>query len=623
MVNLNLQDKTKDVKLTYSTAYYKREKNIQYLLELKTYNLLFSYYTEAGLNGWLNYKLTDVHWGWDSPLSHIRGTFTGHWLSAAARIYQETGNLELKIKADYIVTEIGKCQKENGGEWAFPIPEKYLYGLKNGKGFWAPQYVCHKVMMGLLDMYLFAGSEQALEIVKRCADWFTRFTDDITRENMDKMMDNQETGGIMELWADLYAVTKDPKHLELVRRYERPKYYKLLLEGEDALTNMHANATIPEMHGCARAYEVTGEERYRKIVENYWELAVEKRGQFATGGQTNGEVWTPMQSQSARLSELNQEHCTVYNMIRLADYLFKWTGEVKYLDYIEQNIQNGLFAQGYWEGRSMGTLCDPAVPDTGLISYFLPLAAGSQKKWGSKTEDFWCCHCTLVQANARYREFIYYQAEDELTVAQYMPSELSTRFKEINVKITQNEDDLGGSCIESNQISGKVISKPDYNQMKFDILADSPVYYRVKFRMPWWLKKAADIYINGKKFEYATEKGYAVVEREWHNDSVILVLPKGITCWPLADEPNSVAFLDGPVLLAGLTSEERTIYGDIEKPETFLRPHHERQWSSWMSTFKTVNQPVGFYFKPIADIGREIYTVYFPVEKSSEKQILL
>ena len=53
----------------------------------------------------------------------------------------------------------------------------------------------------------------------------------------------------------------------------------------------NANATIPEIHGCARAYEMTGEEQYRKVVENYWQLAVNRRGSFATGGQTAGESW--------------------------------------------------------------------------------------------------------------------------------------------------------------------------------------------------------------------------------------------------------------------------------------------------------------------------------------------
>ena len=54
------------------------------------------------------------------------------------------------------------------------------------------------------------------------------------------------------------------------------------------LTNMHANTTIPEIHGAARAWEVTGEERWRRIVEAYWRCAVIDRGYYCTGGQTNG-----------------------------------------------------------------------------------------------------------------------------------------------------------------------------------------------------------------------------------------------------------------------------------------------------------------------------------------------
>ncbi len=348
-------EQIKNVKLLESEKSVKRDRDLAYLMELKTKNLLFSYYTEAGLNGLLRERLSemDLHDGWDNPLCQIRGTFTGHWLSAAARIYQETKNQELKIRADFVVSEIGRCQAANGGGWAFPIPEKYLYGLKNGRHFWAPQYVCHKTMMGLLDMYLFAENQQALEILKGCADWFINFNKDITRENMDDMMDLEETGGIMELWADLYAITGDPRHLELMRKYERPRLTEPILEGRDVLTNMHANMTIPEIQGCARAYEVTGEERYRKIVENYWDLAVTQRGTFATGGQTDGEVWTPMKKQATHLSALNQEHCTVYNMIRLANYLYRWTSDAVYLDYIEKNIENGLMAQGFWEAVQM------------------------------------------------------------------------------------------------------------------------------------------------------------------------------------------------------------------------------------------------------------------------------
>ena len=58
-------------------------------------------------------------------------------------------------------------------------------------------------------------------------------------------------------------------------------------------------------HGCAKAY-VTGEEKWLHIVEQYWKCAVIDRGCFATGGQTQGEIWTPMKKLKARLGDKNQ-----------------------------------------------------------------------------------------------------------------------------------------------------------------------------------------------------------------------------------------------------------------------------------------------------------------------------
>lgn len=586
-------------------------------MELDPQALLFPYYTEAGLNGLLNYSMSDMplHDGWDNPLCQIRGTFTGHWLSAAARLYQETGDMQIKARADFIVTEIGKCQERNGGGWAFPIPEKYLYGLKRGYHFWAPQYVCHKVMMGLMDMYQFAGNEQALEIVKGCAEWFTEYNKDISRERMDDMMDMEETGGLMELWADLYAVTGDPAHLELMRKYERPRLTEPVLQGKDVLTNMHANTTVPEIHGCARAYEVTGEERYRKIVENYWDLAVTQRGTFATGGQTDGEVWTGMQRQASRLSPLNQEHCFVYNMIRLANYLYRWTGDAKYQDYIERNIENGLMAQGFWETNYQNKAEDHLLPSSGLLCYFLPLAAGSRKNWASKTRDFQCCVCTLVQANSKYREFVYYKKEDSLTVGQFIPAVLKTEFAGCEVTVSQSMADLGGSYMAVNAVANETREKPDYLQMHYEIHAETAVEFTMRFRMPWWLKGEMEIFVNGEKADYTVDNGYAAVTRQWTKDEIEVKLPKGITLWPLADEKNTVAFLDGPVVLAGLVSDERMLIGKLDDPSTMIAPYHEREWGNWTSSYKTVNQMRGFYFKPLKDIGNQDYTVYFPVKE--------
>ena len=611
----SLKDK---VRLLPSEAYEKQMRNREYLMELSVDNLLLPYRLEAGLLGSVNHTLTTSHGGWDNPLSQIRGTFTGHWLSAVANLYAQTNDSELKYRANLIVEEIKKCQKRNGGEWLFPIPEKYLIGLKEGKKFWAPHYVCHKVLMGLFDMYRYVGNELALEMISSAANWFLRFTEDISRTDMDKIMNLEETGGIMELWADLFGATNDERYKVLMKRYERPELMNPLLRDMDILTNLHANTTIPEAHGMARAYEVTGDDEYRKAVESFWKQAVTERGQFATGGQTCGEIWTPAYRQMSRLGEVNQEHCVVYNMIRLADYLFRWNGEAMYADYIEQNIYNGLFAQGYWRGKNQDSLTEPIIPDEGLIAYYLPLAFGSTKKWGSKTQDFWCCHCTLVQANANYQNWLLYQHSNELRVTQYFPFEAELNIDEIPVKVSLKTVDMSGGCIElsTTSVTNSKLPRPTVMKMEFIISASEPVEAILSFRIPWWTK--GNVWINVEKAEVIqeTRDGFLQLTGIFINAKIEISLCREIITWPLADASNYQAFLDGPVLLAGLTTEERTLYVKADQKEKdILIPHEERKWTTWQMLYQTINQPSNFLFKPLKDIGHETYTVYFPIEK--------
>lgn len=603
------------VTLRYSEAWIKQSRDAAYLMELDTENLLFPYRYEAGLQWSVNFKDNRLHGGWDSPLSHIRGTFTGHYLSAAALLCRNGEYGILRAKAEYIVEELKKCQKQNGNGWVFPIPEKYLYSLRDGKDFWASFYVCHKVLMGLFDMARLLGNDTAMEIIADAAPWFCKFLKSIDDTTLADMMGRQEFGGIMELWAQLYGYTGEEQYLWLMRKLERKELFEAMLQKKDVLTNMHANQTIPEIHGAAAAYEATGEQRYLEIVKNYWELAVTKRGMFATGGQTSGEVWTPMMRQSARLSEFNQEHCVVYNMIRLADYLLRFTGEAEYADYIERNTLNGLFAQAFWEARAQDSYGESPIPETGIVAYYLPLLAGGQKHWGSKTEDFWCCHCTAVQANARHWEYIYYQADTNLVIAQYLPSELETQIAGKQFTVELERVDGGVSCNEINDLAILGDQRPEFDRYQLRIQAQEPVEATVWLRSPWWLAGQMQCMVDGETVADVAEQGYLKITRAWSDNAVILTLPRGLHEWPLADEPDTVAFMDGPDVLAGIIPQERILYGDKEHPETMLKPHNERLWGSWTREYKTVGQQNGFYLKPIREIGKERYCIYFPVEK--------
>jgi uncharacterized protein len=592
------------VKLLPGLFYQRYELNKKYMASLSTQNLLIPHYMEAGL--WAPPEQPkDIHWGWESPTCQLRGTFVGHWLWAAARIAvthahassesmppgrMPHGDPEFRGRAERIISEIGRCQKEHGGEWAGSIPPTYLEWAGRGKYTWAPHYVLHKQLMGLLECHKLLGNEQALDICVNWAEWFHRWTGQFNTKQMDDILD-VETGGMLEAWADLYGITKNEKHLDLIHRYDRRRLFDRLIAGEDPLTNMHANTTIPEAVGAARAWEVTGEKRYRDVVEAYWKCAVTDRGMYCTGGQTCGEIWTPPHNQAARLGDKNQEHCTVYNMQRLADYLLRWTGEAQYADYWERNLYNGILAA--------------QNATTGMVTYFLPLRPGSTKKWSTPTGDFWCCVCTLVQAQTMHNMGVFHEDQDGLVVTQFVPSELSWQRGETPVKVTLAHD-----------YQKQHPQRPLAVAFDLTIATEKPLEFALRIRLPEWLAGPARIAVNGTAVKVdSSPRGYAVLKRTWAKDDKVHVeLPTRLWTHPLPDEPNTVAFMEGPLALAALTSQPRTLTGDLRKPETILGVDNEREWGTWKVAYHTRDDGPYVRFTPLYEVQDEAYSVYWRVQ---------
>ncbi|MBR4733008.1 MAG: glycoside hydrolase family 127 protein [Lachnospiraceae bacterium] len=614
----------KDVTLWDGELLAKEACNRSYLDELKSPALLQNFYQEAGINQNFGSKHM-AHTGWEDPSCQLRGHFLGHYLSACAVRYFETGDEELLAKANHIVHELKRCQIENGGLWAASIPEKYFYWIARGKQVWAPHYNVHKTFMGLCDTFRYTGNQEALDVAVSFAKWFYDFTNEKTREEMDNILDF-ETGGMLEVWADLYEFTKDNMFLELIERYDRHRLFDKLLEGIDVLTNMHANTTIPEAIGAARVYEVTGNERYKNIALKYWEMAVTKRGSFVTGGQTCGEIWTPLKSMAERLGDKNQEHCTVYNMIRLADILFKWTGKVEFLDYIEQNLYNGIMAQGYFRGgHANGQTAE--FPEEGLITYFLPMSAGLRKGWGQKFSDFFCCHGTLVQANAAHNRYLYYQDGDQIYVGVYAASKATFEVNGTSVTLQQRRDTLSGSFHSSSTSSALQAvgenthiypHQPDVMKQCFKVSMEKDAEFTLCLRLPKWLKRKPELTINGEITDTtALEKdGFINLRRTFKNDDEICIwLPLDLYATKLEGSDNYYAFSYGPIALAGLSDAERTLHLKGHELTELLTHDNEREWGSWKDTFKTRFQDVGIKFIPLKNIGYERYQIYFPVEE--------
>lgn len=597
----------------------REQDNRAYLMKLENQYLLRNYLLEAGR---ISGRGMDPHamGGWEDPSCQLRGHFLGHWLSAAAVRYQETGDRELWAKACAVVEELEICQKENGGGWVAPIPEKYLYWIGRGKNIWAPQYNLHKLFMGLLDVYKYMNNKTALTIAEGLADWFYRWSGEYTQEEFDDILD-VETGGMLEIWAELLEITGKDRYRELLRRYYRRRLFEPLLEGRDVLTNMHANTTIPEVLGCARAYEVTGEEKWLAIVKCYWKCAVTDRGCFATGGQTQGEIWTPMRKLKARLGDKNQEHCTVYNMIRLAEFLFRHTRDPRYMHYIEYNVQNGIFAQTYWRGEAAD-----GKPGVGLLTYFLPMKAPGRKDWAGEMDSFFCCHGTMVQANAALNRCMYYQDGRDLYVTLYADTKACFEIEGREVCLRQRQDYMNGSLQSSsvndarqtvNGVAGAYANRPDFRRYVFNVDVREEIRFALHLRVPDWVTAAAGVRVNGEEWQKTRDSDRFVrLDRVWKNgDRVELDLPIGLSFVPLPDDDAMGAFRYGPDVLAGITGQERILYLEGERPEEELSPDTERQWGEFRTFYRTENQDPGISFVKLNTVGYEPYQIYFKVKK--------
>lgn len=574
--------------------------NRQYLLELDTNCLLQNFYLEAGiilpgLQVVDNPETANLHWGWEAPTCQLRGHFLGHWISAAAKIIAADGEPELRVKLNNIVSELARCQELNGGEWVGSIPEKYFTRLIKNQYIWSPQYVMHKTIVGLSDAYIYAGNTQALDILSHLSDWYITWTEKAAETNPHAVYAGEEAG-MLEVWAQLYQLTKDEKYLTLAKRYADAGLFRKLKEGKDSLTNCHANASIPFTHGAAKMYEITGDSDWLEVIKLFWKVAVTDRGMFSTTGMNAGEFWVPPHMQGHFLGSSDQEFCTVYNMVRTASYLLKYTGEAQYADYIERALYNGFLAQ--------------QNAQTGMPAYFLPLGAGSRKKWGTKTRDFWCCHGTMVQAQTLYPELVWFTDGDKITAAQYIPSEFTAEMNGANVTVSQTT----GMKYYNDQA---FFDEKDDGQMsrwllKFSVKCDKPVRFTLSLRVPEWAK-GVELEVNGKNTAAPVKDGWLDITADWQNDSVQVFFPSELRAETLPDMPELMSVVDGPIVLAGIIGSDCGITGADKLNEQFM-PQMEHTYGTFpwrQNSWRTRNQPQSVMFRPLYEVTDEEYTVYF------------
>jgi DUF1680 family protein len=533
--------------------------------------------------------------GWEAPNDFGRGEFFGHCLSACAMLYAQTGDERLKAKTDYLVAELAKCQKALGTSgYLHAEPESYFDKLERGENVMGIYYTVHKIMAGLLDVYVYCHNRQALEIAEGMGRWVNARAARLTPEHWQKVLD-VEFGGINEALYNLYAITGKPEYLEAARRFDHEKLYRPLAEGHDELTGLHANTNIPKIVGAARGYELTGEQRLRRVAEFFWSEVAQKRS-YCTGGTSNHEFWrTPPGKLADELSNTTQECCCTYNMLKLTRQLFTWTADAKYADFYERGLFNGI----------LGTM----NPQTGLTMYYVPLEAGYWKTFGSRLDSFWCCTGTGSESFSKLADSIYFHDAGGLWVNQFIASELSWPQKGLKLRQETRFPEQEGTSLV--------------------VEAAGPEEITLYVRLPYWAARPVTIKLNGSPVDVPKNvPAYASIRRKWRaDDRVDVDLPMALHLAPMPDDKNLVAVMYGPLVLAGrlglqgLTPEKLAansmapegppcaapwFVSESDDPATWIRPVAGKKLE-----FQTFGQQKDITLVPLDRLFGERYGVYW------------
>jgi len=491
-----------------------QERDRKYLHELEPDRLLHNFRVNAGLP-----SAARPLGGWEEPKCELRGHFVGHFLSACAFMHAATGDGELRTKADGIVAVLAECQNalgKNGYLSAFP--EEFVGRVIAGKKVWAPWYTLHKIMAGLLDMSTYCGNKQALDILVKMAAWTKMRTDGLDDKAMQGML-RTEFGGMNDVLAGLYAVTGNPDHLMLARRFDHQAIFEPLANHRDELKGLHVNTQIPKVIGAGREYELTGDKYYYEVASYFWDEVVNHRS-YCTGGTSNDERWQSGPDQLAgELSNATHETCCTYNLLKLTSELFTWDPDAKLADYYERALFNGILST--------------QDPETGMTMYYVPMASGWYKTFCTPQDSFWCCTGTGIESPAKFGDSIYFHDDRGIFVNLFIASEV--KWPEMAVSIRQET------------------RFPEEAATTLTVNCSREMEFELRIRIPSWAVKAVTVSINGEKQGGPADPGsYLTLARTWKNgDKVSAEMPMSLHLCRMPDDPKLAAVMYGPLVLAG------------------------------------------------------------------------
>ncbi|WP_431307685.1 beta-L-arabinofuranosidase domain-containing protein [Caulobacter endophyticus] len=502
--------------------------NRAYLVSLSPDRLLHNFHKGAGLP-----VKAPVYGGWEAQ--SIAGHTLGHWLTACALQVANTGDPELRARLAYTVAELARVQAAHGDGYVGgttrwnqddPVGGKQVFEeLRRGdirssrfslNDGWVPVYTWHKVHAGLLDAHELAATPGALDVAVGVAGYFAGVIDGLSDEQVQKILVT-EHGGINEAYAQTYALTGDERWLKVARRLRHRAVLDPIAAERDELAGLHANTQIPKVIGLARLYEAAGDDPAEATAARFFHRAVTRDHSYVIGGNSDREHFGKPRQIARHMAETTCEACNSYNMLKLTRQLWSWKPDGALFDYYERAQLNHIMAH--------------QRPGDGRFVYFMPMAAGGRRSYSTYEDSFWCCVGSGMESHAKHADSIWWQGADgALYLNLFIPSTLDLPGGDFAI-------DLATRYPADGQVALTIARAPREER-------------EIALRLPAWCA-VPQVTLNGRSMGRGGADGYLRIRRVWKaGDRIALFLPMTLRAEPTPDDPNLVAFVSGPLVLA-------------------------------------------------------------------------
>lgn len=597
-----------DVRLLPGRFKDAQDLDLEYLLALEPDRLLGFMREAAGLP-----RKGPPYGGWERGCSGM----IGHYLSALSNMWAATGDGQLVARIEYILDEMALYQntQEDAALYATSWERNHWFRLL-GEGQFdeggrvVPFYVMHKVLCGLRDAWKVAGSKKARDMLVNFVDRIDTLTAKLTDAQW-KAMTSKEFGAPAESITDVYAFTRDPRHLALAKRFSRIDELNALATGDDRiLYKRHANTIVPVFSGYQKVWEMGGGEKWGRAARNFWDKVLEHQV-FVFGGHSIWEDFiNPAEFNEKIVEVCGSETCNTYNLLKLTQRLYRYDPQVRYPDFEELALFNQILpSQG------------PA-PEGGFV-YYTATRPGHYRRYSQPYDAFWCCVGTGMENHGRYGQFIYAKAPHRLIVNQFIASTLDWKDEDVKVRQVTDFPETPGTSLS------------------FDMA--EPKTFTVSVRVPNWMQQGKlKAQVNGWALDVATPPGnYLDIRRTWKpGDRLDILTPLRVTEQLSPQGGRYASFLYGPIVLAAplgdmglkksdyyadgysdfaqlgrMAVEESAVPRIAGKPGRLASRLKRDDPSKLRFRTNGVGLPKDFDLVPFYEIGRQRYSFYFPLER--------